>query len=478
MAGVGILLEFDKASGYGKIETSNEHVSFHVKELVNGGEHDLAQWALITYELDAHGEAINVDLPDTRQYEGTVKQYDDTSRVGVIEMNEFSHGLNEVNFNFSDIFRRFPEQLQHQDVTFNLSRQDVGVASNVRFPNLRFFPSFGKIIKLKQLSRTGAYWITVQRFQQTPAGLQPDSEKPKLESHSAAVVNPELLAVGKMCTYVLRRMHDTSKQVGAMRADAIHISSGEMPVLSNSVITQQGLPSGPSAGYTRSVMSAGLESVATYTSLSSLVSAGFSGPKCFLKGSLLKMSSKTMGCVWVPVENIKSSQRVLSPDGQELVVKRATTHSPKQGNSIIQLSTSTVTMSFTDSHPVVTPDGSKLARELAQDDLVMITTLVTGVVTLLPQPLERVQRHPLDADVYELVFDPDMPVESFFEPAQKILSKGPGDDEITQRKSRSHHQRKRESDWKSTPYTSQRPRALSTNRRHHHQATEMACPTA
>lgn len=194
-------------------------------------------------------------------------------------------------------------------------------------------------------------------------------------------------------------------------------------------------------------MSAGPETVATYASVSSLVSAGDSGPRCFLEGTLITMNSKTWDRVHVPVQKIQSGQWALSCDGQDLHVRRATKYSQVPVN-IIDLSTPNATMSFTDSHRVETPDGPKLAGELVKDDVVMVTTLATGAVTKLRQPLELVELRHCTVDVYELTFDPDMPVESFFEPFEKILSKGTGVSAPTHMKSRSHHQRQREAQWK------------------------------
>ena len=61
MAGVCILKEFAKDTGYGSIEPPSGDVPFPITKLINGGEHDLVQWVQVTYELDAQGRATDVD---------------------------------------------------------------------------------------------------------------------------------------------------------------------------------------------------------------------------------------------------------------------------------------------------------------------------------------------------------------------------------------------------------------------------------
>jgi len=177
-------------------------------------------------------------------------------------------------------------------------------------------------------------------------------------------------------------------------------------------------------------------SCASVVSFVSGISAA--GPKCFLPGSLLKMRNKS----WAPVEAIHVGQWVLSYEGQPLQVKRATKHTQDEV-VVTELMCPCATMRFTNSHPVVTPEGYKLAGDLSDGDHVSImTSLPCGVTRTETHPLTSVQSQSVgQSDVYELIFDPDKPVESFLEPTEKILSKGPNVNEAKKR--RCHRQAKR-----------------------------------
>jgi len=177
-------------------------------------------------------------------------------------------------------------------------------------------------------------------------------------------------------------------------------------------------------------------SCASVVSFVSGISAA--GPKCFLPGSLLKMRNKS----WAPVEAVHVGQWVLSYEGQPLQVKRATKHTQDEV-VVTELMCPCATMRFTNSHPVVTPEGYKLAGDLSDGDHVSImTSLPCGVTRTETHPLTSVQSQAVgQSDVYELIFDPDKPVESFLEPTEKILSKGPNVNEAKKR--RCHRQAKR-----------------------------------
>ena len=80
-------------------------------------------------------------------------------------------------------------------------------------------------------------------------------------------------------------------------------------------------------------------------------------------------------------------------------------------------------MRFPKHHPVLTPEGVKLAGDIAAGGDVIITlpcgdTQIETLTSVRNECLER-------CEVDELTFDPDQPVESFLELAEKILSKGP-----------------------------------------------------
>ena len=85
------------------------------------------------------------------------------------------------------------------------------------------------------------------------------------------------------------------------------------------------------------------------------------------------------------------------------------------------LTTSFVATTFTDSHPVMTADGPKRAGALVDGDDVLVSH-ASAQPTL--QPLSGVRTYPRTVAFYNVEFDPDEPVESFFEPPDWILSKG------------------------------------------------------
>jgi len=178
------------------------------------------------------------------------------------------------------------------------------------------------------------------------------------------------------------------------------------------------------------------------------------------------MIHKQWGVVKVKVENIQAGQRALSVNGEELNVVRAIRHISKEIQVTELVTDSGARMIFTASHAVMTPYGPKQAGTLleGQDVNVGMASSIqhhgkglsgdhhgNGLSVdhheiVSSQPLTEVNTFPLEVDVYELVFDPDLPVKSFFEPPT-ILSKG-ADKHESSRKGKSYHQRQRINNFK------------------------------
>merc|ERR1712039_23915 len=129
-------------------------------------------------------------------------------------------------------------------------------------------------------------------------------------------------------------------------------------------------PTGPHAGGGSSMIA---QTIVSYASECSFISAGDCGPKCFLQGSLIKIHDKRLGHVLVEVEKIEAGRRALSVDGEMLDVVRAIRHGTSSSHRVQVtelVAESGARMTFTDSHPVMTPDGPRHAGTLRPGQLV------------------------------------------------------------------------------------------------------------
>lgn len=150
------------------------------------------------------------------------------------------------------------------------------------------------------------------------------------------------------------------------------------------------------------------------TSLTSVISA--SGPKCFLKGTLLTSSSELK----IPVEHLRIGTRVCSADGGQLQVIDVYCYksSAHELADLVELTAGAACHVFTKSHRILMEGGrTKLAKDVKHGDKV----LVTGKV---PVPVTYMYTYTAEVDVYQLTFNPDEPVESFLPPDSQILSMG------------------------------------------------------
>eukprot|EP00930_Biecheleria_cincta_P034384 TRINITY_DN23773_c0_g1_i1.p1 TRINITY_DN23773_c0_g1~~TRINITY_DN23773_c0_g1_i1.p1 ORF type:complete len:3127 (+),score=463.32 TRINITY_DN23773_c0_g1_i1:92-9382(+) len=147
-------------------------------------------------------------------------------------------------------------------------------------------------------------------------------------------------------------------------------------------------------------------------SLTSVISASGSGPRCFYEGTILTSSSGLK----VPVERLDTGTLVCSATGGQLRVMGV--HRYDGRVDLVCLAAGAASHVFTNSHRILMEgEGTKLAKDVRIGDKV----LVTGKV---PTSVTYIQTYTEECGVYQVTFDPDEPVESFLPPESTILSMG------------------------------------------------------
>ncbi|CAE8639901.1 unnamed protein product [Polarella glacialis] len=140
MAFSGVIKEFGM-HGKGVIvqDTSGHHYRMHVKDLVNGGEHDLKPHVPVAFDI-VNEEAVRVSIHGRKHFFGCVDEFREYS--GWIRADSGTM----LPFDFNDIFRTLPLRItEGSRVTYNLSPH-VARAKNIRFEASALTAS-GKVIK-------------------------------------------------------------------------------------------------------------------------------------------------------------------------------------------------------------------------------------------------------------------------------------------------------------------------------------------
>lgn len=427
MARSGTLMEFDM-SGTGRIkaEGSDEVITMHLKELVNGGEGHLVIGTRVCYDVTPYGHANNVSFPLT-SYLGTIKAY--SNGVGQIEPDD---GDKDIIMTIEAIFRTLPERIVPGVRVSYTIRYDKSnptcwkeVAENIRFPQIT--RSFGILTQ----------WNKSKGF----CRVEPDIGGNNFICFQPAVISGGLIGpndMGRRVTYELRRVQSASRYSGSIRVtnvvllprlasiQEVHHAEPAAAGIVDEIWAQQierriaeeqrrvSITVIAEIDDSSSLMSEGLGSITSDTSVCSLISVG-DGPKCFLTGTVFRSPSG----VFVPVEQLVEGSRVVSYKDEDLEVTRACKHEA-EWREIVELETKSATMAFTATHMVSTPDGLEQAGELAQGRLV----LINGACTHATEHLVNVRRSNKLEAAYELAFSPDKPVIAFLMPSATILSMG------------------------------------------------------
>lgn len=210
----GVLKEFPALGKYGvgliETEGTKQVVSFHVRDLMTGGEDCLEVGTRATFGL-MNGRAINVRLNDVATYSGLIREYSQAERTGIIVDNDSSRC---TQMRFDGIFRKLPHTIEPcLHVTCTLGDCEL-TAKNVRFADLE--PNSGRVVRFLENSGCGE--------------IKPDSCEMKVIFHTAGVRHQDgpdtgLLQPGTRVTYDLERKFSKGKgQNKASKVEATNIA--------------------------------------------------------------------------------------------------------------------------------------------------------------------------------------------------------------------------------------------------------------
>jgi len=142
------------------------------------------------------------------------------------------------------------------------------------------------------------------------------------------------------------------------------------------------------------------------------VASARASSRCFLHGTLLKTLTGTL----IPVENVLENSCVLSSTGLTLKVRHAFIHDPAEVDLVL-LMVLGGSLIVTSTHRVMTDGGAREAHTLLQGDRVLCDDHDF-------KELLGVERSRSLAQVVDLHFQPDLPLEAFNPPPRTILTKG------------------------------------------------------
>lgn len=218
----GTVKEFPALGKYvvGLIETEGSErisFSFHVRDLVTGGEDGLAVGEKVTFSLRS-GRAINVRLIDVPTYSGVIEEYNEEGRNGIIVDSDSSQ---RIQMKFDDIFKKLPHKIE-PGLCVSYTLGSCQFATNIRFPHLK--PISGIIARF---------------FSSENGEIKPDTYKTKVRFNIAGVRDRDrpdtgLLKPGARVTYDLERKFSRGKnqhKANAVQATNIAIQDSSLAVL-------------------------------------------------------------------------------------------------------------------------------------------------------------------------------------------------------------------------------------------------------
>jgi len=138
--------------------------------------------------------------------------------------------------------------------------------------------------------------------------------------------------------------------------------------------------------------------------------------RCFLKGTLIKTPDGAL----IPVEQLREGSRVFFRAQSSLEVVGLTIHEPKQ-EDVVFVKTANAQLMVSAKHRMVISLEPRLRFELAEKlrkgDSIAISDRAL-------RKLEDVQHATTEAEMVEVMFQPDEPVETFLPPTAGVLTLG------------------------------------------------------